>query len=189
MSSLFDNNLFAGSLFASNLFAGAGDQGEVDVDYPCDHHYCDRDDVELVYGRSNVAKWADLNNDQDENDIAERIGWACCLATSEIDDRLRDGPYDVPFEEPWALSLVDATARLAGTLLYDSRGAIDVGADDDPAHSLAPMRKRVEKFIKSVLAGRTRPGASPDHNMHPINVDPTLGTEAAADGEETEWWV
>jgi hypothetical protein len=118
--------------------------------------YCDREDIELIYGASNVAKWADLENNEDSAEITAKIQWACDTATSRMDDRLRDGPYAVPFEEPYPQQIVEQTARLAGVLLYDARGIVDQGGDGEPIHQLAPHRRMVQAFIMDVLSGRIK---------------------------------
>lgn len=149
------------------------DQFNVDADEgttTCDHVYAVRDDVEVIYGSANVTTWADINNNGVSGDVTRRISWALCLATSWLDDRLRGGPYVVPFEEPYANSLIDACARLAGVLLYESRGIVDSTAEGEPVHQLAHHRKMVEKFVASVHAGRIKPGAQPSARTYPAAI-------------------
>ncbi len=133
----------------------------------CDHLYASSYDIDVIFGNSNVQKWADVNNDQVDIDIQRRIGWALCLATSSLDDRLRSGPYPVPFTDPYANQLIDACARLAGVLLYESRGIVDTTAEGEPVHQLAPHRKMVQQFIAAVHAGRCRPGGQPSATNYP----------------------
>lgn len=116
--------------------------------------YCDREDIEQIYGASNVASWADLENESDAGEIAAKINWACVAATNRMNDRLRDGPYEVPFDEPYSEQLVEMTARLAGVLLYDARGIIDMGQDGEPIHQLSAHRRAVMSFVMDVLSGR-----------------------------------
>jgi hypothetical protein len=118
--------------------------------------YPTRGDVEAVFGVENVKKWADLDDDQDEIKIAARILWARQEASDEIDDRIRCGPYVVPFESPYPRQVVRRSAILAGVILYDSRGATDMDVNDEPMHRLSPMRKQVEKWLSQILAGRVK---------------------------------
>jgi hypothetical protein len=110
----------------------------------------------MIYGPTNVEKWADLENDGDEDHIEERITWARRTATIRINNRLRGGPYAIPFEAPYPREVVEMSARLAGTLLYDSRGITDQGLDDEPIHQLAPHRKMVERWMLQIHSRRIR---------------------------------
>lgn len=116
--------------------------------------YCDRANIEMIYGTTNVRKWADIENNGEEDHIEDRIDWACQTATTRMNDRLREGTYPVPFESPYPEQVIEMTARLAGVLLYDSRGITDMGADDEPAHQLSPHRKMVNDFIRLILSKR-----------------------------------
>jgi hypothetical protein len=117
--------------------------------------YAERADVEIVYGRTNVEKWASLDNDQDEEQIGDRITWACCLATERLNNDLRNGPYEIPFLEP-CREVVDLTARLAGTILYDSRGITDTNTDGNPMDNLAVHRRFVKNRVVEICQGRVR---------------------------------
>jgi hypothetical protein len=124
--------------------------------------YAQRQDIEAIYGPTNTSSWADAENNGDEPYITNRIAWALRLATSKIDGRLLGGPYSLPFAQPYPAELVDATARLAGVLLYETRGITDQETDkDEPTHHLAPHRKMVVEWLRSVLGGKVRfPGLS-----------------------------
>jgi len=117
--------------------------------------YPSQQDVEFVFGPTNIAKWADLENDGDATYIANRIGWARVQATSRVNDRLRGGPYVIPFSSPYPNMVVEMTARLAGAILYESRGIQD--SQDDSGQSLVQMhRKMCERWINQVRAGLVR---------------------------------
>lgn len=118
--------------------------------------YATRSDLERHYGRTNVIKWADLDNDNNTESIAERIQWALVAATSYLDNRLRFGPYTVPFEDPYPLELTRMCAWYAGVLLYESRGVTDFNAEGRPQHQLHHQKRNVETMIKDVLTRRLR---------------------------------
>lgn len=141
----------------SGGFSGGGSGGDSD----CDHEYCSRTDVEQVFGVSNVAKWADLDNDSDEDKITARVNYFICLATCALDDDLRGGPYPVPWESPYPRALVFACARLVGVLLYDARGFADMDANGNPMNKMGPHRKAVKDWVKRVRGGKTRVGDFP----------------------------
>jgi phage gp36-like protein len=111
-------------------------------------------DLTILFGRDNINKWADLNNNGDEDEIEERKIWSLRIASRRIDDRLRGGPYLVPFALPYPESLVDATAKLAGVILYEGpRGLSDT---DEGDHALIGYKNEVQVWLASALNGRVR---------------------------------
>ncbi len=118
--------------------------------------YCTRSDIEDLFGPLNVAKWADLDNDQDATAIASRIARAIAVATARIDDRLRGGPYSLPIvgDPP---TLVNLAASLAGLWLYESRGVQDFSPETGvPMHRLRWFSEQAEKTLKDLRAGVLR---------------------------------
>lgn len=132
--------------------SGSGDGNEDICTRPA---YAVRADLDLIFGRDNVSKWADLNNNEDADEIAQRVCWALAEAKDYFDDRLRGGPYSIPFEETYPDQIVSMSARWAGVLLYDSRGVQD-SEDENPRHKLSYHRDAVKKFLREVHAGRIR---------------------------------
>lgn len=122
-------------------------------------YYCTRTDVELVFGRNNVLKWADLDGDEDDDFIENRITTMIALAHEQTNDALRAGGYIVPVADPVPTSLSYQVAALAGVLLYESRGAID-SENDDGTHRLTPFRRRWAAYIKDLLGQRVIINAS-----------------------------
>lgn len=116
-------------------------------------YYCTRTDVELVFGQTNVLKWADLDNSGNSSFITNRITTMIALAHEQTNDALRAGGYNVPILAPIPTTLAYQVASLAGVLLYESRGAID-SESEDGTHRLTPFRKRWSGFIKDVLGQR-----------------------------------
>lgn len=113
----------------------------------------ERIDVERIFGPTNVRNWADLESRRDEAHIASRIEWSLELAESKVMARLRLGPYRIPFAEPVDLVVVDLVARMAGVLLYDSRGASDGEGDKN---TMSPHRKLADETIRAIMAGQVR---------------------------------
>jgi hypothetical protein len=112
-----------------------------------------RIDVERVFGPTNVRNWADLESRRDEGHIASRIEWSLELAEAKVTARLRRGPYAVPFADPVDPVVVDLIARMAGVLLYDSRGAAD---GDGETNTIAPHRRQADETIRAIMAGQVR---------------------------------
>lgn len=109
--------------------------------------YATRADVEMIYGAENTRKWADLDNEQNLDDIEVRVQWALDQAAARIDAQLSGGAYGLPFDEPYSLLLVEANARLAGVLLHDARGYTD---EDE----FKPHREAASRLIRSVRSGK-----------------------------------
>lgn len=142
--------------------------------------YAARTDVELVFGRTNVSKWADVDNEEDSTFITNRICWALQEAYSHFNNRLRGGPYAVPFIEPFESQIISMSARLAGVMLYDSRGITDFSENGKPQHQLSAHRDMVEKFIKDVMAGIIRLDAE-----HVVNYPAVVSCQKKLTSEAT----
>lgn len=95
--------------------------------------YCIRDQVEMHYGASNVARWADLDNDEDATKISNRITWAIAFAGLDIETNLRAGAFSLPFDDvPDTPGFIQELAAVkAGLILYSSRGEADTDGGED----------------------------------------------------------
>lgn len=117
--------------------------------------YCEDTDIELAFGRENVHKWADVDNDNLDASVTARKLWAREQATAELDARLAASAYQFPLASgDYPAILVRMCAYLAGVLLYESRGVTDVGEDGKATHALMWHRKRVDEFIRDVYGRR-----------------------------------
>jgi phage gp36-like protein len=138
-------------------------------------YYAERTDIEMIFGKSNVETWADLDNlDNLGNGIGvpERICWALRNAQDHLNNRLTNGPYVIPFVQPYPAELIDACARLAGVNLYQARGAED--AEGKSVNALGSHRKLIELFIRQVLSGRSNfLGLKRTSDIPEAVVDPT----------------
>lgn len=118
--------------------------------------YAERSDIDSQYGVSNVSKWADLENEEDEDHINERVAWALAAAQEDVNDRLRLGAYTIPFDEPPPSIITRLTAIQAGILLYESRGVTDYDADGNAQDQLQKHRKTFDTEIRDILVGRRK---------------------------------
>ena len=119
-------------------------------------NYCERSDVEDLFGPVNVAKWADLDNTQDADAITARVDRAIAVSSAKIDDRLRGGPYVLPITNQPA-TVVNLCASLAGLWLYESRGVQDFDPESGvPMHRLRWFAQQAEKTLKDLRAGVLR---------------------------------
>lgn len=114
--------------------------------------YCTREDIDREYGRTNVDKWADLENTESGDDIDDRVDWAIALGDVEIDDRLRDGPYAIPFTSP-PRRIVRLCAIWAGLMLYQSRGSTDFDADGNAQDQYQHQRRYFDESLKKIHGG------------------------------------
>lgn len=129
--------------------------------------YSDRAGLELVFGKSNVEKWADVNNDENAADVDARVTWALEQGYEYVNDRLRDGPYAIPFTLPAPATIKLLNERFAGVLLYESRGVTDVDGQGKPMHALAYHRDWVEKTIAQIFARQLRLNLTPQVTTYP----------------------
>lgn len=118
--------------------------------------YCARTDVEEKFGATNVATWADLDADQDAGKITSRIAACITKASEDVDARLYQGPYDLPFDAtPDTPSIIeDIAAALAGVLLYESRGIADFNPETGaPMNKLGFHRTNAFKRLRQLRLG------------------------------------
>jgi phage gp36-like protein len=109
--------------------------------------YITRVDIESTYGASNVAKWANLDNEQ-ASDGEDRIDAAIAYAEEHVNNRFRGSRYTLPLT---ATAVVKQwVAKIAGAWLYSSRGFRE---DEDTAGPLSSVVKTVETQIDQTLLG------------------------------------
>ena len=114
--------------------------------------YCKRIDIENIFGKRNVARWADLDNDESETLIASRIEWASDFATEYVNSRLLYGPYAVPFDTPYPLMIVNLTAMFAGIQLYDGRQVVSAEDKDQ----VSRQRKDFDRYLRQIFKGQLK---------------------------------
>lgn len=113
-------------------------------------YWTSRRELEDMFGRENVRTWADLENEDDDDDVLRRVRWVVRWATSEARTRLGRTRYRSLDCAPDVLR--QATTRLAGVLLYESRGVKDADGDGNPVHRLRWHRTEADKFFRRVKA-------------------------------------
>lgn len=116
--------------------------------------YCARADIEQVFGKDNVTKWADLDGDSNLGRIAARILVAIEAAQDEVDNTLRDGMYVIPLTSV-PVTVRDITATLAGVWLFTRHGEEDA-AEGEPAHRLEGLRNNVRRQLTQIRTGGIR---------------------------------
>jgi hypothetical protein len=164
----------AGSSLIGNIELEYVFAERVAVDY-----WTSRIELERMFGATSVSKWADLENLQVSSDIVERIDWACREATDDARLRLRGSSAHWTRNAPRQLRL--AVTRLAGVLLYESRGIIDTSSEKGE-HRLSRHEKIADLFFRRVQAGQLRLADESDETVHvPVFVEDTDEEEALED--------
>jgi len=153
MAKTYSAQSFNAQHFANSAFPGGG-SGVAPPTGCVGLYYAERSDIELAFGKTNTEKWADVNNDANATEIADRICWALKSGHSYINDRLNGGPYVIPFVLPYPVSIILCTSYYAGVLLYDSRGITDMQEDGTEKNQVSFFRKWVEEYIMKILANR-----------------------------------
>lgn len=120
--------------------------------------YCERSDIENVFGSKNVALWADMNNSRVAGEIAARIRWAITQASNDIDAALRGSYYHIPLQTlsgDIPAKVRDLCATLSGCILYEPRGIEDL-PDGKTTHQLAWHRKQLQEDLDAIRVGTLR---------------------------------
>ena len=112
--------------------------------------YSVRADSNQVFGKVNIDRWADLSNDQMDDEIDSRVAWAIQEAYDQINARLKGCRYVVPFEVTYDPVIVTLSARLTGVLLYDLRKLVDVPDFDEMLYH----RSTIERTYKQIHGGQ-----------------------------------
>ena len=132
--------------------------------------YCQRSDIEDIFGVTNVAQWADLDNDEKAAKITARIARAIAVADAEVDSRLRGSPLTVPVVDSAGdtpVLITDVAARLAGVWLYENRGVQDAPEDSNGEHRLSGHRRRAEKQLAMFRANPSMCGGVVSRTVAP----------------------
>ena len=111
-----------------------------------------RSELDNLFGRSNITTWADLENEEDATQIRQRVRWAVDEATAEARERLSTlVNMESLTVAPRSLRLT--VTRLAGVLLYESRGIKD-SAEEDGKNRLQVHKTAVDRYFREIAAGR-----------------------------------
>jgi len=115
--------------------------------------YCVKADIEGFFGTANVAKFADIDNDESAVTIAARIAAAISDASDEIDDELRQSRYLIPITTPAGATpsaITDIAAKLAGVRLYEARGTEDAQGN----HRLTSVKGEAHLALANIRTGK-----------------------------------
>jgi len=120
---------------------------------PAAGRYATQADLENLFGKQNIALWADLDNTPNLSTAIQRIALALSYADATIDNALRGGAYAVPLVLFSASSTLAFWASvLAGLWLYHNRGQRD---DDKDGNRYRAMRADVMTQLRQCKTGLT----------------------------------
>ena len=136
--------------------------------------YCDRADIESIYGANNVLQWSDLDNTADDAKVAARIDDVIADATDIINTRMRGGRYPVPLVDREGATpriIRRACASLAGCLLYEARGSQDIDPNTgQPINKYRGRHAAVEKLLEDLSSGFANLDADAETPQPPVVV-------------------
>ncbi len=118
-----------------------------------------RSNIEDTFGKSNVAKWADLDGNKVEDDITTHINRSITVIEALVNDTLRHSIIDISVvaDADMPDTLVEIGATLAGVWLYQSRGVADFNeVTGDPTHRLIWQKRDAEARLRKVQTGEIR---------------------------------
>lgn len=140
---------------------------------PAGFTYALDEDLDIQWGKVNVDKWADADNDKNAAKILARRAWALARAERYINSRLEGSVYSVPFAAvPDTPSEIrDLVVTYAGLYLYSSpRGLVD---GDDTNDAMQQIKDDAEIIIRNIIAGTHRISAALTFSGHPAVVQIT----------------
>lgn len=121
--------------------------------------YTDSTRIEKMFGSDNVHKWSAVDDGDSCIDYAMRQFEHIVAAEQQIDDMLK-GYY---ITEPFVISedtptiprvIIDQATALAGCLMYEMKGTIDLNSiTGDPQHKYSMHRRRVADVCRRIKYG------------------------------------
>lgn len=117
--------------------------------------YIDQTDLEKYFGESNIAKWSNVENDDAGTDQT-KITDALAFGESYVEDRMRDGPYAVPFVQTggsFPATLKQVMIAWAGHYVYFARGTQD---DNEEGNKMQKGADDADKLIDKFLSAQVR---------------------------------
>lgn len=114
--------------------------------------YSTLEKLELMFGRANIQRWADLDGDRNAVAIAERVTERLLESEEYINERMVQGRYTVPFS-PVPRRIVVMTTLFAGVLLYDGR---QIAGSREMRDEVVRHRKEFTKYLREILRGQLK---------------------------------
>ena len=126
--------------------------------------YTSRTLLEDMYGKYNILKWADQDGTEDQNEIEARIYRAILRTMAEMDGKLSNGAYAVPFTNPIPAIIEDIATTLAGCRLYAARAMFSPDFDKMTWNN----KKEALRTLGQVERGLIHLGVDKRCNNYPV---------------------
>jgi len=114
-------------------------------------------DIYDVFGQANVYKWANIDSLATDDPlylstILARITTALTYATADINDKLRGGPYTIPFTDATLVANITRACVLkTGVWLYEWRGADDFDYENGKVvHRYSFLEPKADTILENV---------------------------------------
>lgn len=138
--------------------------------------------IDQEFGSVNVDKWADLNNNNDADEIAQRIAYMIGRASDDVRDTLRNSQVTPNITQPRIKSI---TAKLAGVYLYETRGIQDFNPDTGTSfHRLSYQKRSANIDLIKIKNGALQLGGTLKHSWAPTGYDLGSFSEGTIEGGE-----
>ena len=118
--------------------------------------YTDSTKLADKFGADNVHKFMALDDGDEAIDYAMRMYQHIADAEQELDDRLFGAFVTGPFEDETPRLISQMATALAGVLIYEAQGSVDLDSDGKPQHRYEAQRTWVDRTIKKLKYGRLR---------------------------------
>ena len=115
-------------------------------------YYSMTQDVYDIYGKANIWRWSDPDNNGDQVVVTDRINWANRMAEAYVNGRLARGRYTIPFCKPAVPMVIILAASYAGLYLYDTRRVVSADADN----RVSAQKKNADMWIKQIVGGQLK---------------------------------
>lgn len=115
-------------------------------------YYSAKQDMYNIFGKDNIRKWADADNQSNGRIVEDREDWANQMAQVYLNGRLLYSKYTIPFTAPYPPTIILIAASYAGILLYETREVISGSKNT----SVPRQKKNYEKLIRQILRGQLR---------------------------------
>ena len=119
--------------------------------------YCERTDIERLYGVQNIVFFAKMGDEDTDEIIAARIAYFIGLASEDVEERARALGFQMPLVTESTgttpTSFKHLTARLAGIMLYELLGMDSFSPEGKPNHKYWYQQLRIDQCWEEVKDG------------------------------------
>ena len=127
--------------------------------------YCERADMEAIFGEKNIESWAKRDDEDVSADVTSLISTFITWASAEIDDYAAKQGYLIPLTTSASATPTPVkylAAALAGIWLYESKGTFDIDErSGQMRHRYMPMKEWAYRVLQEIQNGDRHLDANP----------------------------